>query len=140
MRADIAQNGPEEAPNQPATMAAMLVGNDVYFSSSLRGRPFLVFPHGTGDGYVQNGVPGEAELAIFRCQQSYSENGHVYDMKCAEPLTIYQYLVTNPDASIVGRAVISTYGVQNMNKPRDDPTNLAIIDPCAVSKTSSELE
>ena len=50
-------------------------------------------------------------------------------MQCGEPLAIQQYLVNNPDKSIIGKGKVSTYGVQ-----AGDPTNVAIKDPCAVSK------
>ncbi|KAF2756149.1 hypothetical protein EJ05DRAFT_512696 [Pseudovirgaria hyperparasitica] len=123
MRDDARNKGLPEGQT-PSAMAALAVGSDVYFSSGLIGRPYLVHP-GEVQNYIQEGVAKEVELAIFRCQQTY-QSEHRYDMRCAEPIATQQYLVNNPDRSIVGQGKISTYGILNKN----DVTNTGILNPC----------
>ncbi len=113
----------------PSTMAAFAVGSDVYFSSGLIGASFLINP-GQVENFVQEGVAEEVALAIIRCQQTYSGDHH-YNMRCAEPLAIQQYLVNNQGTSIIGKGKISTYGVLNV----DNKSLVGILDPCNVSET-----
>lgn len=124
----------EDAENQgidsrrvPSTMAALAVGTDVYFSSSLRGGPFLLTP-GTPNG-VDTGAAEEVATAIVRCQQSYNSE-HRYGLACAEPLAIQQFLVNNQQITIAGQGKVSTYG--NLNK--DDPEDVGILNPCNVDR------
>ena len=132
MLADVERLG-IAARNVPAVMAALAVTTDnivdVYFSSSLKSRnSFLINPTLDGNDYIQEGVAQEVGTAIFRCQQTYKTE-HRFNMQCAEPLAIQQYLVNNKGTSIVGKGKVSTYGLL-----ASDPTNLGIKNPCPVSR------
>jgi len=108
-------------------MAALAVGTDVYFSSSLRGGPFLLTPGAVK--YVEEGVAEEVATAIVRCQESWNED-HRYGLACAEPLAIQQFLINNQQIPITGQAKVSTYGVLNPN----NRNQVGIIDPCGVDR------
>ena len=116
---------------QPATMSALLVDQQVYFSSSLRGAPYLVNPKDVKN-YIQEGVANEVHLAIIRSQHQYNSE-HRYDMKCGEPLACQQFLIENEGAEIIGKASVATYGVVD----RDDKSQTAIMNPCSVSRKYS---
>jgi len=66
-----AQNQGIEPADRPSVMAALLVGTDIYFSSSVKGGPFLLEPWGGGQ-IVQSGVAEEVALAVVRCQTVYN--------------------------------------------------------------------
>jgi hypothetical protein len=108
----------------PATMSALAIGSNVYFSSSLRGGMFLLNPK---TGEAEPGVAEEVSLAIFRCQQT-AQKTHRFELSCGEPLAIQQYLVNNKDASVIGRGRVSTYGQLDKN----DLSNVGILNPCSV--------
>jgi hypothetical protein len=126
MADDAADQGIREQ-DIPSTMSALAIGSSVYFSSSLRGGPFLLNP---ATGQAEEGVAEEVSLAIFRCQQT-SQKTHRFDLSCGEPLAIQQYLVNNKDASVIGKGKVSTYGVLD----KEDRSNVGILNPCSVDAT-----
>lgn len=124
MVADARSQGIKPA-DVPSVMAALLVGTDIYFSSSLKGGNFLLQPY-KGKKYVHDAVAEEVKLAIVRCQQAYNGQ-HNYGLACAEPLALQQFLSNNPTATITGKGKISSYG-----KLDRDGAEIGIIDPCAI--------
>jgi hypothetical protein len=111
----------------PAAMAALAVGSDVYFSSSLRGGMFLLSP-GTPDtpNGVKPEVAEELAAAIVRCQYTYTGE-HNFGTNCAEPLAIHQWLVNNQQITVTGQGKISTYG-----RLAGKGGQMGIRDPCVI--------
>ncbi|OQO09624.1 hypothetical protein B0A48_05026 [Cryoendolithus antarcticus] len=96
---------------RPATMAALAIGSDVYFSSSLKGKTNFILDTGArkdGTSPVNPPVVEELRLAVLRCQLKYTTD-HRYDAKCAETLAIQAYINSNADASTKTQGRITTY-------------------------------
>lgn len=132
MMADVKKNN-VESDKVPATMAALAVGKDVYFSSSIKGGPFLLTPSRKEPRKVHEATAAEVKRAIIHCQQAYNKE-HRFGMACAEPLAVQQYISNNKDTSIEGKAKVSTYGVLKKDK-NGQIVNEGILDPCSVDNS-----
>ncbi|KAK6432224.1 hypothetical protein LTR95_011604 [Oleoguttula sp. CCFEE 5521] len=114
--------------SRPAAMAALAVGSDVYFSSSLKGPHFILqWKKDVEPSPINPKVALELYEGIQHCQHAYESKDHGYTAKCAELLAIQAYLVNNKGAApLEGRAAVSTYGLR-----RDAP--IGVKAPCALN-------
>lgn len=113
---------------KPYTIAALAVGKEIYFSTTLIG-PAFMYTSRIRDT-VSDAVAEEVSLALKRCQvESYDGNtGHRTGAACGEPLAAQQWCATNKQIKLSdqnGRVV--TWGKYGRDEPDDD---VGILDPC----------
>lgn len=114
--------------HKPYTIAALAVGKEIYFSTTLQGPAFMYTDkiRNTVDDHVAE----EISFALKRCQsQSYDGvTGHRTGAACGEPLAAQQWCSTNKQLKLSEQnARVVTWGKYNRDAPDDE---VGIVDPC----------
>lgn len=114
--------------HKPYTMAALAVGKEIYFSTTLIG-PAFMYTDRIRDT-VSEAVAEEVSLALKRCQVESHDGvtGHRTGAACGEPLAAQQWCATNKDINLRDQnARVITWGKYGRNDPEDE---VGIVDPC----------
>lgn len=114
--------------HKPYTMAALAVGKEIYFSTTLIGPAFMYTDKIRNT--VSDAVAEQVSLALKRCQvQSHDgTTGHRTGAACGEPLAAQQWCATNKHLDLTKQnARVITWGKYNRDEPDDQ---VGIVDPC----------
>ncbi|KAE8140926.1 hypothetical protein BDV38DRAFT_279899 [Aspergillus pseudotamarii] len=97
---------------QPSVMTALLVGDEVYLASSMKGDYSFIYEHNAkpkkgkkaGTGEVRAHVPEEIKTALGKAKEPPRENDqHKNDASCGEVMASYTYLLKNHGAKLQGQ-------------------------------------
>ena len=114
--------------HKPYTIAALAVGKEIYFSTTLLGPAFMYTDKIRNT--VSDAVADEVSWALKRCQVESHDGttGHRTGAACGEPLAAQQWCATNIHINLRdqnGRVI--TWGKYNRNDPDDE---VGIVNPC----------
>ena len=128
---------------RPKTMAALAVGNEVYFSSSIAGVP----KQNSAGGPVSNGFlydlvdPAGLEHQpkihhmLDACAATKVKNIpepsrlHRTKARCAEPMAIHQYYLVHPNEDFEGK------NARIVTVAKFDGSNVKVVQPCGLGVT-----
>ncbi|KAE8415263.1 hypothetical protein BDV36DRAFT_226413 [Aspergillus pseudocaelatus] len=97
---------------QPSVMTALLVGDEVYLASSMKGDYSFIYEHNAkpkkgkkaGTGEIRAHVPEEIKTALGKAKEPPRENDqHKNDASCGEVMASYTYLLKNHGAKLQGQ-------------------------------------
>lgn len=114
--------------HKPYTIAALAVGKEIYFSTTLIGPAFMYTDKVRNT--VSDAVAKEVSVALKRCQVESHDGatGHRTGAACGEPLAAQQWCATNKHLNLSEQnARVITWGKFNRNEPDDE---VGIVDPC----------
>ncbi|KAL8902720.1 MAG: hypothetical protein Q9207_004432 [Kuettlingeria erythrocarpa] len=113
--------------HKPYNIAAMAAGDEIWFSSTLKGGAFIYTSRARNT--IDENVAEEVSLALQRCQiESHSRAGHRTGAACGEPLCAQQYCSTYKDRRLADQnARMITWGKYSEDAAEDD---VGIVDPC----------
>ena len=114
--------------HKPYTIAALAVGKEIYFSTTLKGPAFMYTSKIRNT--LSDAVAEEVARALKRCQVESHDGatGHRTGAACAEPLAAQQWCATHKDLSLSeqnGRVI--TWGKYKRGDPDDQA---GVMDPC----------
>ena len=129
MLADIASRAQRlPSRSQPFTISAMAVGNEIWFSSPVKGPAFIYNTRARNT--INELVASEVSLALQRCQvESHDgETGHRTGAACGEVLCAQQWCSTYKDRDLATQnARVVSFG--KFYQAADD-SDVGIVDPC----------
>ncbi|GAB1205337.1 hypothetical protein APSETT445_004011 [Aspergillus pseudonomiae] len=117
---------------QPSVMSALLVGDEVYLASSMKGDYSFIYEYNAkpkkgkkaGTGEVRAHVPQEIKTALGTAKEPPRENDqHKNDASCGEVMASYTYLLKNHGAKLQGQNARVIAWIQ-------DKTKNQAYDPC----------
>jgi hypothetical protein len=104
----------------PATMAALRIGNDVYYASGIKkgfgvNAESFIYDIAIPEANTQQPTARNTLLSYLMLCQTLGRGGHVNVGGCAEVMALYKYFLKNPGAAFNTGGTMVTWGVPDVS-------------------------